>query len=169
MRRSGFPEGGSQAVRFFRCHLRRFDTHRGARTAPTRHEGIPVTLTKRIALVGLSLAFIAAGANHFVSPDFYLQMMPPYLPAHRELVVLSGVFEILGGLGVLIPRLRSYAGWGLVLLLLAVFPANLHMALNPDLFPDIGSFALNARLPFQLLFIAWAYWATRPDQTPDAR
>jgi uncharacterized membrane protein len=123
-------------------------------------------LTKRLALLGLSLAFIAAGANHFVSPDFYLQMMPPYLPAHRELVIISGVFEILGGLGVLVPRLRSSAGWGLVLLLLAVFPANLHMALHPEQFPDIGSVALYARLPFQVLFIAWAYWATRPDGKP---
>lgn len=124
-----------------------------------------MTRTRRIAMFGLSVAFIAAGANHFVSPDFYLQMMPPYLPAHRELVILSGVLEILGGLGVLIPRLRSTAGWGLVLLLLAVFPANLHMALNPELFPDLGAAALYARLPFQALFIAWAYWATRPDKT----
>lgn len=131
-------------------------------------EVIPTTLIKRIALVALSLAFIAAGANHFVSPDFYLQMMPPYLPAHRELVIVSGVFEILGGFGVLVPRLRSKAGWGLVLLLLAVFPANLHMALNAQLFPSFSSTALYARLPFQVLFIAWAYWATRPDAMPKA-
>ena len=127
-----------------------------------------MTLPKRIALVGLAVAFIAAGANHFVNPDFYLLMMPPYLPAHRELVILSGVFEILGGLGVLVPRLRRSAGWGLILLLLAVFPANLHMALNPEIFPELGSFALYARLPFQALFIAWAYWATRPDAQSQA-
>ena len=58
---------------------------------------------------------------------------------------------------------RARAGWGLVLLLVAVFPANLHMALNPELFSDLSSAALYARLPFQVLFIAWAYWATRPD------
>jgi uncharacterized membrane protein len=70
---------------------------------------------------------------------------------------------MLGGIGVLVPTARARAGWGLVLLLVAVFPANLHMALNPELFSDLSSAALYARLPFQVLFIAWAYWATRPD------
>lgn len=121
-----------------------------------------LSVAKRLALLGLSVAFIAAGANHFVNPGFYMQMMPAYLPAHRELVALSGVLEILGGVAVLIPRVRRIAGWGLVALLLAVFPANLHMALNPALFPDFSPTALYARLPFQLLFIAWALWATRP-------
>ena len=78
---------------------------------------------------------------------------------------MSGVFEVAGGIGVLIPRLRSLAGWGLVALLVAVFPANLHMALNPELFSDASPFALYSRLPIQLLLIAWAYWATRPDAT----
>lgn len=123
----------------------------------------PPSVAKRLALFGLSLAFIAAGANHFVNPDFYLQMMPAYLPAHRELVAVSGVLEILGGVAVLIPRVRRIAGWGLVALLLAVFPANLHMALNPELFPDFSRAALYGRLPFQAIFIAWALWATRPE------
>ncbi len=118
-------------------------------------------LFKRIALITLSLVFVAAGANHFVNPNFYMQMMPPYLPAHRELVFLSGLLEIAGGIAVLFPRVRSIAGWGLILLLVAIFPANIHMALNPERFPSIGPAALYARLPFQILFIAWAYWATR--------
>lgn len=124
---------------------------------------LPVGLPKRLALVGLSLFFVVAGVNHFVNPSFYIQIMPPYLPAHRELVYLSGVLEILGGVAVLVPGIRTTAGLGLVLLLVAIFPANLHMALNPDLFPGMSPAALYGRLPFQALFIAWAYWATRPD------
>lgn len=123
---------------------------------------LPVRLPKRIALVGLSLVFVVAGVNHFVNPDFYVQIMPPYLPAHLELVYLSGALEIVGGVAVLVPGMRGAAGWGLVLLLVAIFPANLHMALNPDLFPGLSSAALYARLPLQALLIAWAYWATRP-------
>lgn len=129
----------------------------------------PARLPKRLALFGLSLFFMAAGANHFVNPDFYVPMMPPYLPAHLALVYLSGIFEIAGGIAVLMPRVRGLAGWGLVALLLAIFPANIHMALNPDLFPDLSPAALYVRLPFQALFIAWAYWATRPDVQDTAR
>ena len=122
-----------------------------------------VAWPKRIALILLAVAFVVAGSNHFVSPEFFVAIMPPYLPAHLELVYLSGVFEIAGGIGVLIPRVRSLAGWGLVLLLVAVFPANFHMAMNPELFSDVSPFALYVRLPMQIAFILWAYWATRPD------
>lgn len=125
---------------------------------------LPARVSKRLALLGLSLFFVVAGINHFVNPDFYVAMMPPYLPAHRELVFLSGVFEVVGGLAVLIPTVRAAAGWGLVVLLLAVFPANLHMAFNPELFPDVSRTALYVRLPLQALVIAWAYWATRPNR-----
>jgi len=124
---------------------------------------LPERLPKRLALLALSLFFVVAGVNHFVNPAFYVGMMPPYLPAHSALVYLSGVFEILGGLAVLAPGVRSQAGWGLIALLVAVFPANLHMALNPDLFPTTSAMALYGRLPFQALFILWAYWATRPE------
>jgi uncharacterized membrane protein len=126
---------------------------------------LPNTWPKKIARIVLAVAYVAVGSNHFVNPDFFVAIMPPYLPAHLELVYLSGVFEVAGGIGVLIPRLRSLAGWGLVALLVAVFPANLHMALNPELFSDASPFALYSRLPIQLLLIAWAYWATRPDAT----
>ncbi len=124
---------------------------------------LPKRRGRRFALLGLSVFWVVAGVNHFVSPDFYVPMMPPYLPAHLELVYLSGVFEILGGVFVLIPRTRALAGWGLIALLMAIFPANVHMALSPELFPDTSAFALYARLPFQALFITWAYWATRPE------
>ena len=118
---------------------------------------------RRLALLALAGFFVVAGVNHFVNPDFYVGIMPPYLPAHLELVYLSGFFEIVGGIAVLIPGVRTLAGWGLVLLLLAVYPANLHMALHPELFPDMSASALYARLPLQFLFIAWAYWATRSE------
>ncbi len=124
---------------------------------------LPKRLGRRFALLGLGAFFVVAGANHFVNSDFYVGIMPPYLPAHLALVNVSGVFEILGGVLVLALRVRALAGWGVVVLLLAIFPANVHMALSPELFPDTSAFALYARLPFQALFIAWAYWATRPE------
>jgi uncharacterized membrane protein len=109
----------------------------------------------------LGLLFVAAGVNHFAQPDFYLRIMPPYLPWHRDLVLVSGAFEVLGGVGLLIPRLQVAAAWGLIALLGAVLPANLHMALHPDDYPRFPPVLLWARLPFQGVFIAWAYWYTR--------
>jgi uncharacterized membrane protein len=129
---------------------------------------LPKSLPRRLALLGLGPFFIVAGANHFLSPDFYLAMMPPWLPAHSELVWISGLCEILGGIGVMVPITRSRAGWGLVALLIAIFPANVYMALNPELFAEIPRAALYGRLPFQAVFIAWAWWATRPDSEEPA-
>ena len=107
--------------------------------------------------------FLLAGINHFINPDFYLKIMPPYLPWHLFLVYLSGFFEIaLGGI-ILVPALTSVAAWGLIALLIAVFPANIHMAVNPGLYPDLSPIALWLRLPLQGVLIAWAYWYTRPD------
>ncbi len=124
---------------------------------------LPASLAKKICLIVLAGGYIFAGLNHFLDPGFYLAIMPPYLPAHLQLIYVSGFFEIMGGLGVLSPRVRSQAGWGLVFLLVAVFPANLHMAIYPEQFPDIPNALIYGRLPLQLLLIAWAYWATRPD------
>lgn len=123
---------------------------------------LPESRAKKIALILLAIFFVGAGSNHFLNSDFYVQIMPPYLPAHLELVYLSGVFEVAGGVAVLFSSLRSLAGWGLVLLLLAVYPANIHMALHPELFPSIAPIVLYIRLPLQFVLIAWAYWATRP-------
>ncbi len=105
--------------------------------------------------------FIAAGANHFVITDFCAGIIPPYLPCHRELVYVSGVAEVVLGALLLIPRCRIVDAWGLVALLIAVFPANLHMALNPDAYPTFAPTLLWLRLPFQGVLIAWAYWLTR--------
>ncbi len=110
----------------------------------------------------LGLAFAAAGANHFVNPDFYTRIMPPWLPWHAELVALSGVAEVALGLLVLIPRTAPVAGWGLVALLVAVFPANVHMALHPEQFPRIPAWLFYARLPLQGVLVWWAYRWTRP-------
>ena len=90
--------------------------------------------------------------------------MPPYLPAHRELVLVSGVAELAGGAGALAPRLHPLTRWWLVLLLVAVFPANVHMAVNPDQVRGlrVPRWALWARLPFQPLLMAWVWQATRP-------
>lgn len=111
----------------------------------------------------MGLFYVVAGVNHFVSPDFYLPMMPPYLPWHAGLVALSGVAEVALGLAVLVPATRRLAAWGLVLLLIAVFPANLHVALHDIPLGDSqhGLGVWNwVRLPFQAVLIAWAAWYT---------
>ena len=86
---------------------------------------LPVGWWRKIVLFGLAAFFINTGVNHFVNPDFYLSIMPPAFPMHLEAVYVSGFFEVLGGVCVLIPRLRKIAGWGLVALLVAVYPANI--------------------------------------------
>ena len=106
--------------------------------------------------------FVLAGINHFANSAFYLRLMPPYLPWHLFLVNLSGLCEIGLGILLLIPKFTSLAGWGLIALLIAVFPANIHMAINPQLFPEFSPLLLWLRLPLQFGLIAWAYWYTKP-------
>jgi len=106
----------------------------------------------------LGLTFIAAGALHLVRPKMYVAMMPRYLPAHRELVFASGVAEIAGGAGVLHPRTRRAAGWWLIATLVAIFPANVEMAVHAERFRRIPEPLLWARLPVQGALIAWI-WA----------
>jgi uncharacterized membrane protein len=110
----------------------------------------------------VALGFVTSGVLHFTHTRAYERIMPPYLPLHRESVLVSGVAEIAGGAAVLAPQTRPAARWGLLALLAAVFPANVHMALNPRDFKQIPPWALWLRLPFQGLF-AWAVWrATEP-------
>ncbi len=124
---------------------------------------LPPSRTRQIGLLLLALFFLAAGLSHFLNSDVYVAIMPPYLPAHLELVYLSGFLEILGGIGVLLSPTRQWAGYGLIMLLIAVFPANLYMAMNPDKFVDIlPVWSLYARLPIQFFLIGWTLWATRP-------
>ena len=116
---------------------------------------------KKLSLIILILFYAAAGINHFINPDFYLQIMPPWLPWHTELVFISGVAEVLCALLLLFASTRSLGAWCTILLLIAVFPANVQMLIdyyhknNPMLWVAI------VRLPIQLLLIWWAYGFTR--------
>ena len=108
---------------------------------------------KTVLLWVMALAYIFAGYNHLVNPAFYLAIMPPDLPDPEWLNVISGLAEIVLGVFLLEPRTRVFAAWGIIALLIAVFPANLN-----------GGFAANMpRVLFQPLFIVWAWWYTRPD------
>lgn len=116
--------------------------------------------TKRALLWVMSAFYVLGGVYHLVNPGFYLPMMPQYLPWHRELVFISGVAEIVLGIAVLIPSLRRPAALGIIALLIAVFPANLHIAMNdvPLAGATEGAGIWNwVRLPFQAVFIAWAW------------
>jgi len=115
---------------------------------------------KTACRVLLGVFFIAAGANHFRQPAFYASIVPPFFPSAGLLVVLSGLAEIALGAAVLVPSSRVWAAWGLIALLVAVFPANLYMAWHPERFPAIAPALLWLRLPLQGVFIAWAYWFT---------
>ena len=109
----------------------------------------------------LAIAFVLAGINHFVNPNFYLKMMPPVLPAPLFLIYLSGVFEIALGAMLLIRKYTRLAAFGLIALLFAVFPANIYMAINTQLFPEFSPTALYFRLPLQFVLTAWAFWLTK--------
>src|SRR3954463_14574537 len=106
--------------------------------------------------VVFALFFIGAGINHFIVTDFYLRMMPTYLPMHRELVQVSGVAEVVLGAPLLVPGRTAAAAWGLIALLIAVFPATRQMPLLPETFSVFVSTPLWLPLPIQALLIAWA-------------
>jgi uncharacterized membrane protein len=115
--------------------------------------------SRRILRWLIAAGFILAGANHFRSTAFYESIIPPALPSPYLLVVISGICEMAGAIGLLIPQLRRWAGWGLIALLIAVFPANIYMAIAPD---SIGASSFShwllwVRLPLQAVFI-WAVW-----------
>ena len=118
----------------------------------------------RTALAGF---FVAAGLNHFRSPRFYEAMVPPAIAEQRkEINAVSGVAEVVGGLAVLHPATRGPGRWWLLALLVAVFPANVHMAVNPEQVPGLDlkkmpRWALWARLPLQPLAMLWVWRATR--------
>ncbi len=120
--------------------------------------------TKRVLLWVMGGFYILNGLNHFFNADAYIAIMPAYLPWHSQLVALSGVAEIAVGAGVLIRATRVTAAWGIIALLILIFPANLYVAMNG--LPYVGdepNVVLNwVRLPFQLVLIAWAYWYTKP-------
>ncbi len=108
----------------------------------------------------LAIVFVLAGIYHFVNPAIYLRIMPPYLPAHLLLIYLSGFFQIVLGVLLVVPKFTRRAAWGVVGLLIAVFPANIFMAMNTELFPEINPILIWLRLPLQFVMMAWAYWFT---------
>ena len=113
----------------------------------------------------LAVVMIGMGMLHLVQPDGFVKTVPHFLPAPLALVIVSGVFEILGGVGLLVPVLRRAASLGLVALYFAVFPANLNMAMN-DIQPagsHVAPALLWLRLPFQIVLILWALWVGRED------
>lgn len=115
---------------------------------------------RRRLRVGLGVFFVVGGLAHFAAPHLYDPMMPPWLPWHRPLIYLSGLAELAGGIGVLTMRFRRPAAWGLIALLFAIFPANLHVALDPAAAAEFGfsQSILWLRLPVQALFIFWVWW-----------
>ena len=122
-----------------------------------------MALFKKMTIYFMSAAYIYVGILHFIDSDFFLAIMPDYLPLHQEAVYVSGVFEILLGGMLLFKKSRKIAGWGLIMLLLAVFPANIYLAQNEAAQQaiDISQTAAIVRLPFQALFIGLAYWHTK--------
>jgi uncharacterized membrane protein len=118
----------------------------------------------RIPLLIIAVFFIAGGIAHFVVTDSYIAAMPDYLGYHKELIIISGVFEILGAIGILVPQTRLLAGYGLIALIIAVYPANINMALHPEKYTDISELFLYIRLPFQFLFMWFVWWAIAPER-----
>ncbi|WP_426489826.1 DoxX family protein [Hymenobacter sp. 102] len=110
----------------------------------------------------LAVFFIGAGITHFTNPAGFLRIVPPYLPAPLLLVYLSGAAELAGGLGLLWPATRPWAAWGLLALLVAVFPANVYMLQTHGAGLPVPMWALWLRLPLQLVLMGWVWWSTRP-------
>lgn len=122
---------------------------------------------KTVLKVLLSIFITTAGVLHFINPEPFVKIVPPYLPYPLELVYISGFFEILGGIGLLIPATSRAAAWGLIALFIAVFPANINMAVNQIPLNGIPNSPLLywGRLPLQAVLIAWAWWYTQPGKT----
>ena len=118
---------------------------------------LPNGFWKKLALLSFSIFFISAGIDHFTNKEFYLSIMPPAFPLHLEAVYISGFFEVLGGLGLLIPKLRKIAALGLLALSIVVYPANIYMALYPEAFPQYSINLLYFRLFLQFIAFYWAY------------
>jgi uncharacterized membrane protein len=115
----------------------------------------------RWSALAMGALYVGAGVLHFAVTRFYMRAMPEYLPAPHALVLVSGAAEIAGGVGVMLPGTRREAAWGLVLLLIAVMPANVWMAMHPERFAEVPQWALWARLPLQVPLIWWAWRFTK--------
>ena len=113
------------------------------------------------SIIIMSIFYVSVGVNHFTIPEWFLQIVPPRLPYKLELVYISGFLEIILGVMLLIPATRFYAAWGLILLLIAVYPANIYLAQTNGAAMNTTPFVAWGRLPFQFVFIALAYWHTK--------
>ena len=125
-------------------------------------------MKQKLRYAGLVIVFIwfgFGGISHFTSTPFFLRIVPPYVPYPLAVVYVSGVFEILGAIGIWIPRWRKWAGNALFALTIAVTPANVYMSMHPQLFPNISETALTIRLFVQVLLLACIWWSTRPPST----
>ena len=113
------------------------------------------------SIIIMSIFYVSVGVNHFTIPEWFLQIVPPWLPYKLELVYISGFLEIIFGVMLLIPATRFYAAWGLILLLIAVYPANIYLAQTNGAAMNTTPLVAWGRLPFQFVFIALAYWHTK--------
>ena len=120
---------------------------------------------KYVGLAFVCLWFGYGGIGHFISTAFFVRIVPPYVPYPLAVVYVSGVFEILGAIGIWLPRWRKWAGNGLFALTIAVTPANIYMSMNPQLFPNISETVLTIRLFVQVLLLACIWWSTRPPRS----
>ncbi len=116
---------------------------------------------KQITIYLMSLFYIFGGIKHFTNVGWYMKIMPPYLSYHKELVYLSGAFEIILGIMLVFEKTRFLSGWGLILLLIAVFPANIYLAQTNGAAMNISPALAWGRLPFQAVFIGLAYWHSK--------
>ena len=119
-----------------------------------------VIIAKYILIIISSIFYVLVGIKHFIDPNFFLAIVPPYLPYHLELVYISGLFEILFGVMILFPKYRYWGSVGLILLLIGVFPANIYLFQSVEAQKAIGATQEIAtwRLPVQGIFILVAYW-----------
>jgi uncharacterized membrane protein len=123
-------------------------------------------IMKYAGLVLVSLFFLVGGRAHFTSTEFFVSIVPPYVPMPLMTVYVTGVPEIIGAVAIWVPAWRSWAGIGLVALTVCVTPANMYMWLNPQLFPDISPAFLTWRLVAQVALLALIWWSTRPEPAP---
>jgi len=117
-------------------------------------------MIKSVFLVVMAVLYVVAGVNHFINPQFYAKLMPAFLPAPMTLIYLSGVAEIVLGVGLLVPLIRPYAAWGIIAMLVVFMLIHVPMAVYPEHFGVSWQLAW-ARIPIQFVLIAWAYWHTR--------
>jgi uncharacterized membrane protein len=119
---------------------------------------------QKLKWLGLAIVFLwffVGGVAHFTNTEMFVRIVPPYIPFALAVVYISGVFEVLGAIGIWIPRWREWAGNGLIALTICVTPANVYMWMNPQQFPTISETALGVRLIVQVFLIACIWWATR--------